>query len=119
MLEEGLYGLDYKGEYLGEEDGGTALAVLRNGQILGSDPSGGVFMGSYEYDPVVDLNKVRLSIEVPPERMLITGFSAGPKGATVDIVGAFGRLTPSAMTVVEVGGHPVEVKLTSLGPLPV
>jgi len=118
LLANGLYGLDYRATYEGEEDGGTALAALRDGQILGSDPWGGVFRGCYEFDPDSDLNVVRLKIEVPPEEMLVTGFSAGPDGATVDIVGAFGASKIPAVTVVTVGGHPLQVRLSYLGPLP-
>ena len=47
MLDEGIYGFTYKGEHLGVLDGDSALAVLRNGKILGSDRAGGVFAGSY------------------------------------------------------------------------
>jgi hypothetical protein len=49
---------------------------------------------------------------------LITGFSAGPAGAVLDIVGAVDGASPLAATVVEVAGTPVNVELTYLGPLP-
>ena len=99
-------------------DGDGALAVLRNGRILGSDRWGGVFMGSYEYDPVQEVSKVHVRIDVPPEGMLVTGFSAGPAGAMIDIVAEFERATPIVTTMVEVAGHPLEVQLTYIGPLP-
>jgi len=118
MLEDGIYGLDYRAQYAHEEDGGTALAVLRDGKILGSDPWGGLFTGLYDYDARDRLNKVRLRFDVPPEGVLVTGFCAGLAGATLDIVGAFERTAPKMATVVEVSGAPVEVQLTYLGPLP-
>jgi transcriptional regulator with XRE-family HTH domain len=118
MLDEGIYGLAYKGEYLGHHDGGDALAVLRNGKILGSDRWGGVFAGSYEYDAVGEINKVHVRIEVPPEGMLVTGFSAGATGATLDIVAAFERASPLSSTRVEIAGRPIDLELTYLGPLP-
>ncbi|HKZ95410.1 MAG TPA: helix-turn-helix domain-containing protein [Hyphomicrobiaceae bacterium] len=118
MFDEGIYGLTYKGEYLGQHEAGQGLAVLRNGKILGSDRWGGVFAGSYEYDPVNETNRMHVRIEVPPEGTLVTGFSAGTKGATLDIVGAFERAAPVASAVVDVGGRPVEIELTYLGPLP-
>ncbi len=70
------------------------------------------------YDPRDCLNKVRLRFDVPPEGVLVTGFCAGPKGATLDIVSAFERTAPKMATVVEVSAAPVEVQLTYLGPLP-
>ena len=118
MLEDGIYGLDYRAQDARGEDGGRALDILRDGKILGSDPWGGLFTGLYDYDPRHCLNKVRLRFDVPPEGVLVTGFCAGPKGATLDIVGAFERTAPKMVTVVDVSGTPVEVQLTYLGPLP-
>jgi transcriptional regulator with XRE-family HTH domain len=118
MFNEGIYGVSYKGENMGLLDGDSGLAVLRNGKILGSDRWGGVFMGRYEYDPVRAHNRVHVRMQIPPEGELVTGFSAGPAGAIIDIVGAFERAAPVAATVVEVAGRPVEIQLTYLAPLP-
>jgi hypothetical protein len=118
MLDEGIYGVSYTGEHMGEVDGGNGLAVLRNGKILGSDRWGGVFAGSYEYDPINKMNTVHVRLEMPPDATLVTGFSSGPDGATLDIVGAFERAAPISSTVVEIAGMPVAIELTYLGPLP-
>ncbi len=118
MLDEGIYGLAYTGEHLGEADGGDALAVLRNGKILGSDRWGGVFSGSYEYDAAAGTNKVHVRLDVPPEGVLVTGFSAGRDGATIDIVGCFERAAPEASITIDIAGRPVDIKLTYLGPVP-
>lgn len=118
MLEDGIYGLRYTALCEGKPDASNGLAVLRGGKILGSDPWGGVFAGSCEFDPEARLNKVRLQFDVPPQGTLITGFSAGPAGAVLDIVGDVEAASPSAATVVEVAGTPVSVELTYLGPLP-
>lgn len=118
MMDEGIYGLEYRAEFMGEAETGSALAALRNGKILGSDRWGGVFVGSYDYDPVSERNSVHLRLSVPPEGRLITGFSAGPEGAAIDIVGSFERAAPLTKAVAEVAGHPVEVTMKYLGPLP-
>ena len=118
MLENGIYGVNYRAAQAREEEYGSALAVLRDGKILGSDPWGGLFTGLYAYDAQDELNKVHLRFDVPPEGILVTGFCAGPAGATLDIVGAFEKSAPKMATVVEVRGAPVEVQLTYLGPLP-
>ncbi len=118
MLANGLYDLRYSSVHDGMSDAGSGLAMLRDGKILGSDPWGGVFMGSCEFDPAARVNTVRLRFEVPPEGKLITGLDAGPTGAVIDIVGAIPAVAPSATTVVEVAGAPVTVELTYLGPLP-
>lgn len=118
MMDEGIYGLEYRAEFMGEAETGSALAALRNGKILGSDRWGGVFVGSYDYDPVSERNSVHLRLSVPPEGRLITGFSAGPEGAAIDIVGSFERAAPVTTAVAKVAGHPVEVTMKYLGPLP-
>jgi hypothetical protein len=117
MLEDVIYGLAYavEGERMPTE--GSALATLRNGRILGSDP-GEAFSRACEFDAARRLNTVKLRLGVPPDGRLITGFSAGPAGASLDIVGAFERGAPKTATVVEVAGAPVRVELTYLGPLP-
>ena len=50
MLRDGIYGLAYAagGERMPTE--GSALATLRDGRILGSDPWGAVFSGSCRFD---------------------------------------------------------------------
>jgi hypothetical protein len=89
MLEGGIYGLWFAASQNGEPENGSGLAVLREGKVLGSDPLGAVFTGTYEFDAARQLNKVRLRLDVPADGVLVTGFSAGPSGATLDIVGAF------------------------------
>ncbi len=117
MLDEGIYGLSYSGGERGA-DGQSALAVLRNGSILGSDRAGALFTGSYQYDAAERTSTVHVRMQIPPGGELVTGFAAGPGGAIVDIVGRFERPDPHATAVVDVGGRPLEVRLSYLGPLP-
>ena len=119
-MDEGLYNVDYRTARVtdGAAGNGSALAVLRNGKILGSDRWGAVFMGSYEFDPVSETNAVHLRLHVPPEGELVTGFAAGPEGAILEVTGQFDRAAPVARTVAEVAGQPVEVTMTYLGALP-
>lgn len=115
MLKNGLYDLRFQTTAT-EQDHGNALAILRNGKVLGSDPWGGVFAGSCEFDAGAGQTKVRVRLDIPPDGSLITGFCAGPEGAVLDIVGAFEQATPE--TVVTVAGAEVKLALTYLGPLP-
>ncbi len=118
MLDEGLYGLSYCGREGRPPDSDEALAVLRNGKILGSDRGGGVFSGSYEFDPVRKTNRVHVRLSVPPDGTLVTGYAAGREGAVLDINGAFERAAPVSTLVVEAAGQPITVQLTYLSPLP-
>ncbi len=117
MFDEGLYSLSYGAH--GVDDHDSALAVLRNGKILGSDRLGGVFSGSYEFDEKAEINRMHVRLQVPPCGTLVTGLAVGPQGAVIDIVGAFERAAPVARTTVDVMGAPVDVQLTYLGALPV
>jgi hypothetical protein len=119
MLDEGLYGLRYRSADQAEPDRGEGLAVLRDGKILGSDRWGGVFAGTCEYDAKRDSLRVRARLELPPDSVLITGFRAGPGGATLDVVGVVESASASPAALVDVGGQPIAVELTFLGPLPV
>ena len=47
MLRDGIYGLAYATGRERMPTEGSALATLRDGRILGSDPWGGVFSGSW------------------------------------------------------------------------
>jgi hypothetical protein len=116
MLADGVYGLRYTA--VSDGVGGDALAVLRDGKVLGSDPCGGVFVGSCEFDAAAGVSRVRLRFDVPPEGALVTGFAAGPSGAVLDIEGAVAQPDPEAATIVVVAGAQVAVHLTYLGPLP-
>ncbi len=118
MFDEGLYSLNYAGGSGDPDYGGDALAVLRAGRIVGSDRWGGLFEGNYRFDEVTQTNHFRLLMRVPPEGELVTGFTAGPEGATVEFVAELERASPVTTATIEVCGQPVELKLTFLSPLP-
>jgi hypothetical protein len=117
MLTDGIYALRFAATHDGEAGGGSGLAVLREGKVLGSDPLGAVFTGTYEFDAARQLNKVRLRLDVPPDGVLITGFCAGPGGATLEIAGAFAS-TRDETAFIQIAGAPVGVEIRYLGPLP-
>ena len=95
-----------------------ALAVLREGQVLGSDPCGGVFSGA-EDSELKNPTVVRVRLTVPPCGELVTGYLAGSEGATIEISGAFSPLANTQRSFVDIAGDPVEIELVYLGPLPV
>ena len=118
MLADGIYGLAYAAGRERMPTEGSALATLRSGRILGLDPWGGVFTGSCRFDAARRLSTIELRFDVPPHGELITGFSAGPGGACIDIVAAFDGAAPKLSSIVDVAGRPGRVELTYLGPLP-
>lgn len=117
-LDEGMYRINYHGTADGIDEKDDALAVLRKGKIFGSDRHGGIFLGSYAFDPDDDINVVHLRIEMPPDGMLVNGVSAGARGTALDVYGTIERAAPVARTTILAGGRPIYLEVQYLGPLP-
>jgi hypothetical protein len=123
MMCEGLYNVEYKlfSSDQNAETGdarGSALAVLRGGKILGSDPWGAVFLGCYTFDPVDNVEEVLVRLHVPPQGELVTGFSAGAEGAVLEIAGQLQPGELAARAVAEIAGRSIELTMTYIGALP-
>ena len=122
MLDDGVYGLSFESRGGGDADPlplhrGEALAVLRGGRVVGSDPHGGVFRGRCRYDATRGEAIVEVRLAVPPNGVLLTGLEAGPDGAFLDIAGRFPLPRPVSSAVIDLGGMPVAVALRFVGPL--
>jgi hypothetical protein len=117
MFRNGIYRVGYRSpdHNLGSSE--HALAVVRDGNIIGSDQLGAVFTGETGIWPTGD-DDVAIELTVPPWGELINGFVAGPTGAKVKIRSRVDSAKTSQTFVVDVAGQPVEVELSYLGPLP-
>lgn len=118
MLEDGIYELEYIARDADRAVREDALAVLRDGKIMGSDRFGGLLTGRYEFDRKLERDKVRVCMQVPPGGVLVTGHCAGPEGSMLEISGSVDDGADERSTVVDVAGQPVEVRFTYIGPLP-
>jgi hypothetical protein len=118
MLQDGLYDLSYRSGEASDVARGYGVASLRGGQILGSDPWGGLFAGSYRYDAERGMSLVHVQLTAPPDGVLITGQEAGPSGSVFDLIAEFKAEGPRSTAVVDVDGSPVAVELSYIGPLP-
>ncbi|HYD14996.1 MAG TPA: hypothetical protein VEA77_01215 [Hyphomicrobium sp.] len=114
MLDDGLYALSFESS----SQWGEGLALLRGGQILGSDPHGGVFKGRCRYDAASGEAIVEVRLAVPPRGVLLTGLEAGPDGAFLDVTGRFPPPKPASSALIEIAGLPILVELRFVGPLP-
>lgn len=117
---EGLYSLNYKlaGAAADSQTGGDALAALRCGRVLGSDRWGGVFDGSYCFNSAAGKSQVHIELQLPPDGVLVTGYSAGAGGAVITIDAELDIAGPVSTSTIEVDGQPVELRLSYVGPLP-
>ena len=113
-LADGCYSVQYKGLV----SNGVSLLLLAGGIVHGHDTAGGRYQGTFE--PIDGGASHRLDVEltIPPGVMLVTGAFAGPQGAAVRITTVIDRPTPTSRTVLDVGGRPVEIAVTYLGPMP-
>ncbi len=118
MFEQGLYKIAYRSLDTKTPETGSALAILRDGKILGSDRNGGVFTGAVEFQSESGHSQVRLKFDVPPDGELITGFLGGTQGTTLNIEGHFQSPNPNSKAIIKVGSGRIEVELSYLGPLP-
>ena len=118
MLIDGIYELLYRSE---REPGSTAetlLMVLREGNLLGSDRWGGVFLGRYEFDGKRRKQCINVRLQVPPGGTLITDNEPHADGCVVDIAFELDAGFQRAAGVVDLAGKPVMIELLYIGSVP-
>ena len=116
MFRNGIYRIDYRSA----DDTGTpddALFVVRDGSIIGADRHGGVYSGSQRHTSGA-LDSVRIQLTVPPGGALVTGRVAGLDGAHIDLTSKLDATRDFQIATIDVGGSPVEISVSYLGPLP-
>jgi hypothetical protein len=119
MLRDGLYQVAYgpPGSDPGASD--FALASVRDGRIIGSDPHGGIYRGNKgRQRQLLSSASVELICTIPPGGELVTGLAAGAGGAKVTIKGTLDPGASAQNAVLQVAGQPVMVEISYLGPLP-
>lgn len=118
MLRDGIYHVAYAADTQTPGCHDEALAIVRDGKILGSDRNGGVYSGFVDQDGSGDRDSVVLICEVPPGGELVTGFSAGPHGAIIPISGVVAADALWQQTRLMIAGQALDIELAYLGPLP-
>jgi transcriptional regulator with XRE-family HTH domain len=120
VFQDGLYSLTYATSSGGYDktDTKSGVALLRSGRIVGSDPGGAKFEGTYQFDSTRQTNHFHVWLRVPPAGELVTGPETGETGAMVEVIANLDRADPVASTVVHVGGRPLGLTLAYLGPVP-
>jgi hypothetical protein len=116
MLRDGLYRLTYPIDARGTRE--TALAMVRDGVLFGSDPYGGVYQGATISIEGHASYRITLTGIVPPGGELITGEIAGEDGAAFDLSGIFDPTADHQTIRVQIGDATVQVEVQYLGPLP-
>jgi hypothetical protein len=118
MLDDGIYSLALTAAGFHSEERSSALAVLRGGSILGADRWGGVFSGTYAFDPSMRVERVEIRLAIPPDGDTLTGLKGGPDGASVEFSAVFVGREAVARATVDIGGRLLILELAYVGPLP-
>jgi hypothetical protein len=121
MFRNGIYRIDYRNPF--ENDGpiDDALVVLRDGKMIGADRHGGIYTGEPQcFGGTNDGSKESIAIQMTalPGGELINGVTAGSLGVCFDLTGRFDPELDRQSAVIDVGGAPIELSVSYLGPLP-
>jgi hypothetical protein len=117
MFRNGIYKVFYRSARDDDDFTEHALAVLRDGQIIGADKLGGVFTGSSGASAACR-DGIDVNFNVPPGGELVTGFVAGPAGAAIKIKTKLDPEKIAQFATIEIAGEPVEIELIYMGPIP-
>ena len=118
MFRDGMYRVAYFSVEQPEREEDAALAVVRDGKIMGSDPQGGVYISTGVLGIPNGAAQVALTAQIPPGGTLVTGFEAGADGASLAVSGLLDVNATAQRTTVTIGGQAVDIEVTYLGPLP-
>jgi hypothetical protein len=104
----------YAAYMTGAEGNGFAMYIFHDGKIVGSDPLGVLFDGTYSVSTDGALaGKVKVSI--PPNGSVIQGVTAGPSGMTYEVDVAFeGDLEKVDFIRLDTPLGPVNLKMKKL-----
>ncbi len=117
MFRNGIYKIAYYSPGQQEFAADHALAVMRDGRFIGSDPLGGFYTGSSACGPSY-LDVMTIELTMPPGGELVTGLIAGPSGATIKVRAELDASLNTQCAIVDVAGMPVHLQVTYLGPIP-
>jgi hypothetical protein len=118
MLENGLYDLSYRPDADASASPETALVVLRDGTVLGSDQWGGVFEGRCILDVQSGRHMLDVMFRLPPGGVLVTAAEPSVEGELIHVDAELGEAENRYTFVASIAGQPVRFFLDYRGRLP-
>jgi hypothetical protein len=118
MLDNGLYDLSYRLDGEASALTETALVVLRDGTVLGSDRWGGVFEGRYFLAAHSGRQTLDVVFQLPRGGVLITASEPSADGEFIRVVAELDEADGRPTFVAPVAGQPVRFFLDYKGRLP-
>lgn len=80
-MHEGFYSVQYGGA----AGTGFGMMVLDTGHVIGADPTGGTYDGTYRFNPTTNFIDLEITVTVPPGVWLVQGVPGQPQQYTFDI----------------------------------
>ena len=81
MNKEGFWQIEFRGK----DDYGVGVIVLDTLMVVGTDTTGAIYDGSYEYNPRTDKIDMELTLTVPPGVALAKGQPAQDRETRMEI----------------------------------
>lgn len=116
-ISEGLYSISYQTSGETGAHGGDAVALVREGRLIGADGWGGKFEGTYRFDSTRRTYHFHIWLRVPPVGEAVTGACRDDQGALIEVEAELDPPDPLASAVARLDGQPVGLTLAYLGPL--
>ena len=86
-MREGFYKVDYQGQ----AGLGFAVLVLDSEIVIGADFTGGIYDGSYKWNPRTERLDVDVTVQIPEGVQVVQGRVAGPGGLKFNVQCSFPR----------------------------
>jgi hypothetical protein len=118
MLKDGLYDLTYQLVGAPDQTRQTALVVLRDDKVLGSDRWGGVFEGRRTVDPATGVETLAVRFRLPPGGVLVTSSNPSVTGELIALSVQLDPTETNAAFIVLIAGQPVRFSFEYRGQLP-
>ncbi len=94
--------------------------VCRNGRLFGADPKGRVYTGRLvtRQPPAVCLSILKGSYEIPVKLPVLRRPRTQYPNVRVPVTGEIDPLARNQKATICIGGRPLDIEITYLGPLP-
>jgi hypothetical protein len=116
---EGFYAMYYRSTASGVTGTGMGMLVLDSGIVIGCDVAGGIYDGTYEFNPRTDMLDMKVTARIPAGAVLVTGVPAQAVPLVFDIEESLPRqLDAKHPATVTVPGRDVVVVFHKLRDFP-
>ena len=104
-MKEGFYRIDY----VGTVGRGFGIIVLDTQVVVGTDMAGGLYDGTYQFNPDTNMLEAKIKVTIPAGAWLVQGIPAQDKKWNFEFEASFRRETTETPVTVQTPFGPVNV----------